>query len=79
MSKYGVFSGPYFPEFRLNTERYGVFSPNRGKYGPEKTPYLDTFHAVLLDIFTENAYNRDTLTNIVTEVNSYVFATKMKL
>ena len=36
MSKYGVFSGPYFP----------VFSPNTGKYGPEKTPYLDTFHAV---------------------------------
>ena len=25
-----------------NTE----FSPNTGKYGPEKTPYLDTFHAV---------------------------------
>ena len=31
-----VFFGPYFP----------VFSPNTGKYGPEKTPYLDTFHAV---------------------------------
>ena len=28
MSKYGVFSGPYFPVFGLNT----------GKYGPEKTP-----------------------------------------
>ena len=27
--------------------KYGVFSgPNTGKYGPEKTPYLDTFHAV---------------------------------
>ena len=24
-----------------------VFSSNTGKYGPEKTPYLDTFHAVL--------------------------------
>ena len=36
MSKYGVFSGPYFPEF----------SPNTRKYGPEKAPYLDTFHAV---------------------------------
>ena len=23
-----------------------IFSPNIGKYGPEKTPYLDTFHAV---------------------------------
>ena len=36
VSKYGAFSGPYFPVFGLNTE----------KYGPEKTPYLDTFHAV---------------------------------
>ena len=37
VSKYWVFSGSYFP----------VFSPNTGKYGPEKTPYLDTFHAVI--------------------------------
>ena len=27
---------------------WSVFSPNAGKYGPEKTPYLDTFHAVML-------------------------------
>ena len=37
VSKYGVLSGSYFP----------VFSPNTGKYRPEKTPYLVTFHAVL--------------------------------
>ena len=36
-SKDGVFPGPYFPVVGLNT----------GKYGPEKTPYLDTFHAVV--------------------------------
>ena len=36
MSKYGVISDPYSP----------VFSPNAGKYGPQITPYLDTFHAV---------------------------------
>ena len=36
MSKYGVISGPYFP----------VFIPNIRKYGPEITPYLDTFYAV---------------------------------
>ena len=36
VSKYGVISGPYFTVFRLNT----------GKYGPEITPYFDTFHAV---------------------------------
>ena len=35
-SKNGVLSGSYFPVFWLNT----------GKYWPEKTPYLDTFHAV---------------------------------
>ena len=34
--KYGVFSGPYFP----------AFSPDPGKYGPEKNPYLNTFYAV---------------------------------
>ena len=35
MSKYGVVSGLYFP----------VFSPKTGKYGPEITAYMDTFHA----------------------------------
>ena len=37
MPKYGAFSGPYFPAFSLDT----------GKDGPEKTLYLDSFHAVL--------------------------------
>ena len=37
MFKYRVFSGPYFLVFSLNTV----------KYGPEKTPYLYNFHAVL--------------------------------
>ena len=36
VSKYRVISGPYIP----------VFSPSTGKYGPEKTSYLDTFHAL---------------------------------
>ena len=40
VSKYGDISGPYFPVFSLNT----------GKYGPETIPYLDTFHAVLLEV-----------------------------
>ena len=58
MSEYGVFSGPYFPAFGLNTDRDGnteyfsVFSPNVGKYGPEKTPYLDTLHVVLCSTVT---------------------------
>ena len=29
------------------TEQISLFGPNTGKYRPEKTPYLDTFHAVL--------------------------------
>ena len=33
MFKYGVFSGPYFP----------VFSPNTGKYEPEKNSALGHF------------------------------------
>ena len=38
------FSGPYFSGPR---DLY-VFSANAGKYGPEKTLYLDTFHAVVI-------------------------------
>ena len=46
MSKYGDFSGPFF--FHICTEYdFPVFSPTVGKYGPEKTPYLDTFHAII--------------------------------
>ena len=39
VSKCGVISGPYFPVFGLNT----------GKYGPEITPYFDTFHTAIID------------------------------
>ena len=63
MSKYGVISGPYFSVFGLNTE-ISVFSPNTGKYGPEITPYLDTFHAVYMKkdfINSEVATNNHTL------------------
>ena len=39
MSKYGVFSGPYFPAFG---QKY-VFSPNTGKYGPDKNSVFEHF------------------------------------
>ena len=39
VSKYGVFSGPYFSVFGLNTR----------KYGAEKNPYFETFHAVCIN------------------------------
>ena len=47
VSKYGVFSVPYFPAFRLNTERLRIQS-ECGKIRTRKTPYFDTFHAVQL-------------------------------
>ena len=43
MSKYGVFSGLYFPAF---TPYLSLLSPNVGKYGPKKTTYWETFHAL---------------------------------
>ena len=43
LSKYGVFSGSYFPVFGLNT----------GKYRAEKNPYLDAFHTVDFTMFVK--------------------------
>ena len=43
------FSGPHFPEFGLNTERYGVslqIQSECGKMRTTITPNRDTFHAV---------------------------------
>ena len=37
---------PHSDWIRRDTPYLSVFSPNVGKYGPEKTPYLDTFYAV---------------------------------
>ena len=33
---------------RRDMEYLSVFIPNAGKYGPEKIPYLDTFHSAFL-------------------------------
>ena len=46
MAEYGVISVPYFPAFGLKT----------GKYGPEITPYLNTFHAVTTFLIICKAY-----------------------
>ena len=50
VSKYGVITGPHFSVFGLNTPYLSVFSPNTEKYGPEITPYLDIFHAMMCSI-----------------------------
>ena len=61
------FSGPYFPVFGMNTEKYepektpylgfsesiSVFSPNTEIYGPDKTPSLDTFHAAEIVVISK--------------------------
>ena len=31
---------------RKSVQMESLFGPNTGKYGPEKTPYFDAFHAV---------------------------------
>ena len=48
------FFGPYFP----------LFSPNTGKYEPEKTPYLDIFHAVYVVTKLAEIWNIDSITNV---------------
>ena len=66
MSKYGVFSDPYFPTFGLNTGRYGVslhIQHECGKIRTTKNPYLDTFDAIRNDTIasdqeTTNHINR---------------------
>ena len=59
--------------------KYGVFSgPNAGKYGPEKTPHLDTFHALLwkyLSLSNAEAYSEPSQTSkkelFTKKVNSF--------
>ena len=62
-AKYGVFSGPYFPAFGLNTERYGV-SPHiqseSGKIKTRITPNMDTFHAVT-GLYINEDFSKETL------------------
>ena len=48
------YSGPYFSEFGLNTERYGVSLRIQSEFEKIRTritPNTDTFHAVLSSRF----------------------------
>ena len=77
MSKYGAISGPYFPAFGLNTERYevskylSVFSPNAGKCGPEITPYVETFHAMLGLVIVIIVFDSDRTSSSATLLNYF--------
>ena len=47
------YSGPYFPTFGLNTERYGVslcILSECGKIRTRITPNMNTFHAVDVNV-----------------------------
>ena len=54
------YSGPYFPAFGLNTERYGVslrIQSECGKIRTRITPNTDTFHAVhYLNVYLEPSH-----------------------
>ena len=39
--------------FRRPKDNKQLFSPNAEKYGPEKTPHLDTFHVVMKKVIQE--------------------------
>ena len=59
MTKYEGFSGLCFPVVRLNI----------GKYGPERPPYLETFHVMakahILAYFTWCQLNKSLLTHFL--------------
>ena len=79
VSNNGVFSGLYFPAFGPNMERYlSAFSPNTGKYVTEKTPYLDTFHAVkVVDLIQKISltFINGSMTNIIKDIFSETITT----
>ena len=43
---------PHSNWIRRDTKYLSLFSPNARKYGPEKTPYLNTFHAVHMNFIS---------------------------
>ena len=54
-----------------NAKYLSVFSPNAGKYGPEKTSYLGSFHAVLRSVL--RLFSLGKLTNHLRKVKSNHF------
>ena len=53
-----------------------IFSPNTGKYRPEITPYLDTFHAVVPStIFTKRSIE-DTWQNPIFDTSGLLYGQK---
>ena len=56
---------PHLDWIRRDTEYLSVFSPNAGKYGPEGTSYLDTFHAACGSKTYKVRQRTNTITDII--------------
>ena len=76
------YSGPHFPAFGLNTERYGVslrIQSECGKMRTKITPNTDTFHTVLLinDLFLFLCFS--SLSNNADDNNLFTTGTDIQL
>ena len=72
MSKYGVFSSPYFPAFTLNTRDTPflfVFSPSARKYGPEKHFSLNLPFSANQTGFKLGAFSLDQLSSKTNKIS----------
>ena len=82
VSKYGVFSGPYFPAFELNTERCGVslrIQFECGEIRTKKTPYLDTFFALSSIVTMKHFHSNFILFSFKSKFAFFTFLTKLDL
>ena len=71
------FSGPYFPAFGLNTERYSVlcispYSVRMRENTEQITPNTDTFHAVIISTTTKKG-NYEALQNILQRLKVFTW------
>ena len=65
VSRYGVFSGPYFPAFGLNTERSSVSLRIQSECGKIRTRKNSVFgHFSRSDSFSSWIRRRDTINNL---------------
>ena len=67
------FSGPCFPAFGLNTERYSTSLRIQSKYGKirtRKTPSMDTFHALPFNSYQINIQTSIEFSNILSNVTN---------
>ena len=82
LSKYGVFSGPFFPASGLNTERYGVslrIQSECGKIRTRITPNMDTFHALSYNFWIIILYSLRKVMLVKLVSWPYMFQIKMMI